>query len=376
MKRKVAISGWYGIPNMGAEAILQQLVFFLKKYFQEITVFSWDPEYTMKFHHVKSVSHFSPIEVIREIKTSDTFVVGGGELIDDSGGGLTFRLSKPFISKILGKKVIISAVSAKPIKFEVRKFLLRKILSKFELITLRDKFSYLWFKKLGLKNIHLVSDPAALIKSAPTRDIERIFKKYEIKKNKRIVSICLHPPFQQKRRWSVRKIYNERVLLETLPEAFDNLIDKGFQLIFIPTQISRVGDDRIIAYKIRKKMKYKDSFKIIEELYSPAEIKGIIKQSELLLSMKFHPLLFAISEGVPTIAITCENLSRVKNFHKEMNLDLFTLNLDELTSKMIIKKVKDLFLFKSKIKSIIKLNAEKLKKGAQKNFKLIEKYIA
>ncbi|MDT7858477.1 MAG: polysaccharide pyruvyl transferase family protein [Candidatus Aenigmarchaeota archaeon] len=350
-------------------------LYFLKNYFQEITVFSWDPEYTMRFHHVKSISHFSPIEVIREIKTSDTFVVGG-ELIDDSGGGLTFRLSKPFISKILGKKVIISAVSAKPIKFEVRKFLLRKILSKFELITLRDKFSYLYFKKLGLKNIHLVSDPAALIKSAPTSDIERIFKKYEIKKNKRIISVCLHPQFQQKRGWSVRKIYNEEILLEALPEAFDNLIDKGFQLIFIPTQISRVGDDRILAYKIRKKMKYKDSFKIIEELYSPEEIKGIIKQSELLLSMKFHPLVFAISEGIPTIAITCENLSRVKNFHKEMNLDRFTLNLDELTSKMIIKKVEDLVLFKSKIKSIIQLNAEKLKKRAQKNFKLIEKYIA
>jgi len=57
-------------------------LYFLKNYFQEITVFSWDPEYTMRFHHVKSISHFSPIEVIREIKTSDTFVVGG-ELIDD-----------------------------------------------------------------------------------------------------------------------------------------------------------------------------------------------------------------------------------------------------------------------------------------------------
>jgi hypothetical protein len=68
MKRKVAISGWYGIPNMGAEAILQQTIFFLKNYFQEITVFSWDPEYTMRFHNVKSISHFSPIEVIREIK--------------------------------------------------------------------------------------------------------------------------------------------------------------------------------------------------------------------------------------------------------------------------------------------------------------------
>jgi polysaccharide pyruvyl transferase CsaB len=375
MNQKVIISGWYGIPNIGAEAILQQMLPFFRKHFDEIIVFSWDPKYTMKFYHVKSISQFSPIDVIQEIKTSNTFVLGGGDLIDDIGRGLIFWLSKPYISKILRKKVIVSAVSTKPIQSESGKFLVRKILSKFELITLRDEFSYNQFMRLGLRNTYLVSDPTILLKPVLTKNVKKIFKKYDIKKNKKIISICLHTPFQQRRRWSVRKIYDVERLLNALPIAFDDLTGRDFQLLFIPMQISRVGDDRVLAYKIHKKMKHKENFKIIERLYSPGEIKEIIRRTDLLLSMRFHPLIFAFSECVPTIAIACESLLRVKNFHHEMSLDQFTLNLNELTPIELVKKVEDAISFKNEIKTLMRENVKKLKRRAKRNFELIKEYI-
>jgi N-acetylglucosaminyldiphosphoundecaprenol N-acetyl-beta-D-mannosaminyltransferase len=371
--KKFIISGWYGIPNIGAESILSVHLSFLRKFSNKITALSWNPMFTKKLHGVNSISQFSTINVINEIKKCDTFILGGGDIIDDIGKGLIFWTSKPLIASVLKKQVIFSAVGVKYLNYTISKKIMETILKKATLITLRDKYSFFLLKKLCKNNkMYLVADPAFLLPKKYTPFVKEIIKD-EFKK-KLIVS--LSSPFQQNHRWSKFRVFDEKKLLESIPKVLDKIIRiYDLEVIFFPMQISKVGDDTNLYFQIIKRMGNKENVKIITKLFSPEESKAIFGSANIVLSMRFHSSIFSTSNYIPTVAIGYNYSPRIENYYKELGLANFFIRIDELNPEKLFYLLELAWGERKKIKIYLKKKTKSLINRARLNFKLMKYFI-
>jgi len=368
---KVIISGWYGIPNVGAESILTEHVNFFKQKNSKITVLSWNPEFTKKTYDVRSKSQFSLLDVKNEIKKCDSFVLGGGDVIDDITRGLVFWMSKPWLASILKKKVIFSTVGVKHLNYEISKKILKCMLKKCDLITVRDKYSFYMLRKLSdNKKLHLVSDSSFLLPKRYTPDVNKIIKKGKFKK-KLIVSLC--SSFQQKLIWSKFKIFNERKILDIFPKLLDKLVRTyDLEVIFLPMQVSDIGDDRILYFQIMNAMENRENVKIVNNILSPEESKAVFSSGDVTLSMRFHSSIFSTSSYIPTVGIGYDFSPRIENYYNELNLHKFFININNLTPQKLFNLIELSLIEKRRIKAILERKIKIFTDKAKYNFNLIE----
>jgi len=161
--KKILISGYYGFDNFGDDAILHAMVYELKKHLTNprITVISNNPAKIKRIYDVDSIHRFNSKEIIKKMKSCNVFISGGGSLLQDvtSCRSFIYYLSLIFLAKYFGKKTIIFAQGIGPISTIIARFLTKLVLSKVDLITVRDKESQTFLKKLGVNSI-LATDPA------------------------------------------------------------------------------------------------------------------------------------------------------------------------------------------------------------------------
>lgn len=86
---KAAILGYYGFRNLGDEAVLAGIHGMLAQGVvgtsQELTVLSANPEWTMQRHSgVSAISRFGLRKMRSQLKGTDTFILGGGSLLQDA----------------------------------------------------------------------------------------------------------------------------------------------------------------------------------------------------------------------------------------------------------------------------------------------------
>ena len=86
---KAAILGYYGFKNLGDEAVLAGIHGMLSQTAtgsaHELMVLSADPEWTMQRHpDVTSISRFGLRNLRAQLKGTDTFILGGGSLLQDA----------------------------------------------------------------------------------------------------------------------------------------------------------------------------------------------------------------------------------------------------------------------------------------------------
>lgn len=188
-------------------------------------------------------------------------------------------------------------------------FLSRLLLNRVDLITVRDKFSFDTLRKMGVchPTIQLVADIAFLLPPAPDKRVSFILRKENIHPQKPLIGINTSALIWRYG-FSSSRTAKEKIdkYIEFMSRIVDLLVDKlGATVVLLPHvfEADRCNDDREIARKIYETVRNKQKCKLITGEYSPQELKGIIGLFDLFISTRMHPLIHAISMGVPTIAI-------------------------------------------------------------------------
>jgi polysaccharide pyruvyl transferase WcaK-like protein len=169
---RVGISGAYGGINLGDEAILHAIVAQLRELPVEITVFTRNPEDTLGRRGVARALETRALtrdEARTEVARLDLLILGGGGILYD--GEVEALLREVGLAHEVSVPVFVYAVSAGPLAEATARALVRDMLNRASVITVRDRQGKRLLEEVGVeKEVHVTADPALLLEEPLPED--------------------------------------------------------------------------------------------------------------------------------------------------------------------------------------------------------------
>lgn len=287
---------------------------------------------------------------LREYAGADIIIYLGMDYYsEDAGVRVVLRHSRDiWLGVLLGKPVVIWAISAGPFRNRLAKLVVKSILNRVRLITVRDSLSRDFLVEAGVEPslIQLTSDPAFLLPQADRKRVDEICFQAGLGRETGPI-ICINPshsfiiPSNEKEtipRSKYLKLMSffGSALAFLLPESlfypllnlvkrtflyravdsrytdykafFARLIDRLIEeynatilLLAHDQAMAQLFDDRIVTSEIAAGVKNRERVVSIGQGYSAEEIKGIIGRCDLFIGARFHATIAALSQGIPII---------------------------------------------------------------------------
>ena len=278
----VLISGYYGFDNTGDDSLLKAIISNLKAQKSDIsiTVLSVNPKETSEIYGVESIHRYNIVQINRLLKRTRLLISGGGSLLQDVTSTKSYRYYSSIIKAALkhGAKVMVYANGIGPLRNRRNRADCARLLSNVDAITLRDANSYQELVGMGVKKeISVTADPAFSL------ECDEKAKAYDSPYF--IVSL---------RRWK----HLPKNFAEIIAYTCRKISEKyGYKPVFMPMQ-SKIDKDicSLVAGSC--------GGVVIEHTHSIEELLGYIKNSRFVLGMRLHSLIYALSMGVPVIALS------------------------------------------------------------------------
>lgn len=367
---KIVISGFYGLRNTGDEAILEAIIYQLRQQFTnpDITVLSLSPEETSQTHHVHSIYRGwrrQNKEKVKAIKEADVVLSGGGGLLQDTYptkflfGPLPYYLLIVLLAKLLRTPVMFISQGIGPVTSRWGKFLMWAIANRADFITVRDQFSKDYLEKLRVtRPPTIVTADVVFALPIPTA-YSKIRKDLGLEENEQYITIAPRPWFE-----------HEASYVQKIATATDHLVEnEKVTPVFV---IMEEPADRVITEQILSKMKHRSRTHVISEGYTPSEIASFIGQSELVISLRLHALIFAARSGVPHIGLSYD--PKVEAFLKRSGMWTYSFSLDTIDESALIENAQHLIQQKKNFTTDIKNNTLLLESEAIRNFTLLQQH--
>lgn len=367
---KIMISGYYGFNNTGDEAVLTSMVRAFKEKIPQIkiVVLSQNPLQTSQAYQVKALNRLHLISILNCLRDTNLFISGGGGLLQDTTGkgwSILYYLGLILGAKIVKVPVMIYAQGVGPANKRINKKLIKWILNKVDLITVRDNPSKELLENLGVVNpsIYVNSDPSFLLRRKDTTDI--MYKYPHLREliysnNSTVIGI------------SVRE-YNEnrKDLRGIFAKVADDLIENyKAKIIFFPFKFD---EDVHISEEIFSLMKNKNQANILKSRLEPEELLSLLSRLSLMVGVRLHSIIFSTIAGIPFIALNYD--PKVKNFVESLGLSELLLELNDTSFKNFKEKVKYIRENKNKIKEILSKKVKILEEKALSNNDLVFKFL-
>lgn len=360
-KKNIFIAGHYGFGNTGDEAILGAILAELRsqKLGLEIVVASSNPEVTASQHHVRSV-HWKNIPSLMEAaRQSDLIMIGGGGVFVDYWGvpadtqltedhwGIAYYNAIGLLAAMFNKPFMIHSVGVGPLLTEEGQRLTRLTFELADLATVRDIESKNLLKSIGIPagRIRITPDPALCLPS--NRDfVFELFRKAGIAYGEQpILGVCV-------RAWE--NAANGNKWQQETAEALDRFLESNdARVLFIPFQkeADPLEDDVAAAMGILRLMRRQDKASVLQEIYPPEIVKGLISSCQVVVGMRLHSLIFAAGASVPAMAISYD--PKVANFMSSVGLTGNTLHLQQIKAEGLFQMLEQIWSEPERFRKIL-----------------------
>lgn len=308
----VLLAGYYGFGNTGDEAILAAILdgLLARAPSSRALVVSGDPSATAAQHGVEGIFWRDPSAIARGVDASDLVIVGGGGLFQDYWGvdpailltpdhyGISFYAGPAVLAALARKPLALLGVGFGPLGSPESRRIVRGVCEAASYLSVRDADSreLLIGSGVGADRIVLSADAAFGMRAA-ARSGADLLREAGVKPRSPLVAVALRP-------WAL-SADPERWEGE-VAGALDRLLEKtGGTALFVPFQSSARADedDRGLAARVRGRMSNPERAAILPEPLSPAKTRVLLSSCDLVLAMRLHAAIFAISGGVPAVAL-------------------------------------------------------------------------
>jgi len=266
---KVLVYGWYGNSNLGDEAFKDAFIHLFPQF-----------EFTFKNHIPKNVNDY------------DAVWFGGGSFLDG-----------PFVNPSgveITKPIAFIGVGL-PSKPEGIPAYNQKLLRQAQLVLLRDSQSTRVAEAMGVKAT-TIPDLAFATPNLHPKNTQ----------SKRITVFC-NDIFTPRTNAPEYKVLSYYWFVSEFSEACNLIIKQGYTIDFVPMGVGDI-DDRRFAAIIHSRIEKKSKANWHLTPFTHSDFEKIISESELVISQRFHGVVFSIKYGVPFVCI-----SAADKFHTLMS---------------------------------------------------------
>ena len=300
--KKLIFSGYYGQSNMGDDAFGIVAVWGAKKYWNsKASLLSSKGPINKKItinYELPKKQYFRGEFLFRTIKKlliSDMCILAGGSVLHTQHKMLTINGLIFLFAKIGLCKVGAIGVSIGPFKTEEDYIYIKKQLTKFKFLVLRDKKSYdiAVSMELPYKPI-LASDLAFLLPEL------HLSEKLQKSKNKILgISLCHYERYTDGN--IKNEVRRESLILEVLQEVIKTLNVK--LRFFIINGHNSLGDEEFIMKTIAKLSLSKKEYEVIN--YSPNTLSMLDKivECDTVFTTRLHGAIFAAAMNIPSLLV-------------------------------------------------------------------------
>ncbi|MEJ6950258.1 polysaccharide pyruvyl transferase CsaB [Natronospora cellulosivora (SeqCode)] len=366
---KIIISGYYGFDNLGDEAILMSMIEAFKSIDKnlEITVLSNSPEKTSNEYGVDSINRNNILAFIKELKSADLFISGGGSLLQDVTGwkSIPFYLGQVILAKILRRKTVVFAQGIGPVQNKKYQYIIKKVLGKVDLLSVRDFRSKDLLENWGLneKEVKLAADPVYFLKtisknkSSEHRELFSEDLKRILSSEKPLIGVSVRP-------WGDNNYLS--AMADSLAKLARNITAN---LLITPMHFH---EDQETSLKLKKMIikkfnesKYQGEIMLDLKKYTPGEMLDIYKKLDLLIGVRLHSLIFAAVNNVPFVAVEYD--PKVKAFLEMISLTS-GIDIENLDSKKLLRISESIWKNREQFKGVLEQQGSQLNKLALNNF--------
>jgi colanic acid/amylovoran biosynthesis protein len=118
----------------------------------------------------------------------------------------------------------------------------------------------------------------------------------------------------------------------------------GGSAVFIPQVWGPLPsqDDRLPARRIRQQLEhYPGQVHLVEEPLSPELLKAVYGRMDLFIGTRMHSNIFALSEGVPVIAIGYQH--KTQGIARSLGLEEWVMDISQINEKKLSELISKLY---------------------------------
>lgn len=305
MSKKIIISGYYGVANIGDELILESIIKLIKDVNSsyKIIALSVNPSYTRNTYNVgairqfpnswlgffRSLLNFGLVKLLYHLLTADAFILGGGGFLSDrQSHSVPFWTRQLRIAKIFGLKTIVFRIGAGPFFTQYGIERTKEYLTKYaDEISVRDRNSYNILKeKVKVnKEILLNIDPVAFYNNNLTQAGESASENTIL-----FVLTNFNPNIHVSDNINIHLMDLFHAMIETAEKkSYNPLI-----LFFEPKS------DQLTKKYLSKFIKNKNT---LIDVHSPKEAVNLFQKSKGVISFRLHGNILAYAMNKPFMPI-------------------------------------------------------------------------
>ncbi|MBE2224796.1 MAG: polysaccharide pyruvyl transferase family protein [Anaerolineae bacterium] len=381
---KLVFSNTYGHPNVGDEAIVTAMVQELRHHLGDVQISflsSW-PKLSRQNHPdlnvIESKSFIGVKATTKAIREADLLIVGGGGIIQDatSLGNLLFHLSRMVIAHITKTPFMAYAIGVGPLTSKVSRSVTKSILSKAEIITVRDQASADLLHKIGfpLNQVQVTADPVMNLNFNSDAMRYPIMQKVREQKRKGhpLITISLRPVIDQYRilpKSSTTFSISEQ-LVETMANVVQQLINLyDANILFCsmhPKQDDQIGEHLAAKVDIASRMTF-------IPVLPPSVMLSVLGQADMCLGMRLHSLIMASRSNVPLVALSYD--PKVEGFMTLLGQQSGIVRPIDWNYETILKTTSNIWTYREEISEQISKRVPQLQVKASRNAQIVANII-
>lgn len=291
---------------------------------------------------------FSPSKraVLKAFSDADIVVSIGGEMLNDyNWKRLPLFLYGYWLGCIMGKTVAIFPQSIGPLNKSFIKLIVRYVLKQCDLVFPRDRISLMNVKKLGVpeRKVHLIPDVAVNQPYISPDRAKLLLKKEGVNLDGRpLIGITIS-------KFKESDYQRYFLVIKQLCQFIITTI-KGTVVFFSPNMPYRQEiSDLSLAQDLHKELPVKENVKVLSNLYSPREFKGMLGELDLFISTRMHASILATMMGTPTITINTQ--PKLKGYMQMIHQSPWACEVKDFTVEMANKLVEDILANSAQVRT-------------------------
>jgi len=264
------------------------------------------------------------------------FVKGGGFI--HSYGKFTdfytvyFQLFHVMLAQSLGKPVYIMPNSFGPFYGLGVARLVRMVLKRCELVTVRESISKEMLAEIGIDAL-LFPDLGFGLHRSERENTEKIVLN-KLYPGRKLVAITARP---YRFPGSSDPVKNYHDYIEGMARFASWLFEENYLPVFVEHTLSETTheNDKSCISEIISKLNQGEYFLISDNNYTCKDLKAIYSQFDYIVGTRFHSVIFSLSEEVPSIAITYGG-NKGQGIMRDLDLSDYAIPMSEFSSKKAI----------------------------------------